>query len=55
MDDTSYYDSAADTVISQARAIHEVNAHGADIQEFFDELGMLPTYHAQTVLQWLGY
>ena len=51
----TYYESAEDTQITQKRAIQEVKSHGADINEFFEDLGHKTTYNAQSVLVWLGY
>lgn len=55
----TYYDSAYDVNISQARAIQELEAHGITtkngVQEFFDSLGEKEEYAAQAVLDYLGY
>lgn len=51
----SYYDSAEDCILSKDRAAQEIQRHGNDPQEFFQEQGEHETYSAQMVLRWLGY
>ena len=51
----NYYESAKNLVISYDRAIKEVLAHGADIDEFIADMGKHSSYKAQQVLNWLGY
>jgi hypothetical protein len=55
MQSTTYSESAHGLEISRARAIREVLAHGADVNEFLAECGDLETYRAEKVLEWLGY
>jgi hypothetical protein len=51
-----YYESAENQAISKKRAIQELEKHGIDdTTEFFNDLGNMTTYQAQTVLEWLGY
>ena len=51
-----YYESAENHTISKQRAIQELEKHGIDDpSEFFNDLGNMATYQAQTVLEWLGY
>ena len=51
----TYYESAADEVITLARAATECRKHGADVAEMIADLGERETYDAQAVLRWLGY
>lgn len=52
----TYYDSAEDLMISQARAFDELAKHGCqEIQQFLDDMGDKEEYEAQKVLEWLGY
>lgn len=54
----SYYESAADEIITIKRALLELDAHGVPESErelFFTEVGFKPEYDAQEVLRWLGY
>jgi hypothetical protein len=53
----SYYESAEDMEISRARALDEIERHGAtpDLVDFFREYGRKASYNAQDVLDWLGY
>ena len=56
MDNTAtYYDSAKGTTISQARALQEIEAHGAMVEDFIAAMGCQNAYDAQAVLRWLGY
>jgi len=51
-----YYESAENLTITKQRALQELAKHGIDdTTEFFNDLGNLATYQAQTVLEWLGY
>ena len=54
-----YYESAEDIEISRARALQELRDHDAmdDIELFDQEVKPLSNgyYHAQAVLDWLGY
>lgn len=51
----TYYESAEDVTISQARAKLEVEKHCCDWEEFVLEVGLQAQYKAQVVLEWLGY
>jgi hypothetical protein len=50
-----YFESAEGQVITKARAIREIEKHGAYVQEFLAECGEHDEYQAQSVLTWLGY
>lgn len=54
-----YYDSAEDIIITQDRALQELEKHGITsnegILEFFADMGKHQEYDAQEVLIWLGY
>ena len=51
-----YYESAEDLIISRERALLELARHSCeDIEQFFEDLGDLKEYNAQSVLDWLGY
>ena len=55
MTDT-YYESAEDLMISQAKAFDELAKHGCqEIQQILDDMGDKEEYEAQKVLEWLGY
>ncbi len=52
----TYFESAAETKISRARAIRELDSHGVtDIDAFYQDCGFRENYDAQDVLAWLGY
>lgn len=53
----TYYDTAEGVTITRARAMQELDKHGALPQayEFFEELGFCETYAATDVLNFLGY
>ena len=51
----SYYESAKGQTITRKRAIHEIERHGCNPQEFLSEVGDRDTYKATDVLHWLGY
>lgn len=51
----TYYESARGIWISKARALVEIDRHGADRSEFLADCGDRATYRAQSVLDWLGY
>ena len=53
----TYYESAEDEMITQARALKEITDHGLadEIGTFIDDMGDHPQYAAQDVLRWLGY
>lgn len=53
----TYYDSAEDMQINNARAYQEFKAHGVedDWQEFLQAYGNRDWYWAQDVLDFLGY
>tara|TARA_Y100000015_G_scaffold3006_1_gene2812 strand:+ start:195 stop:350 length:156 start_codon:yes stop_codon:yes gene_type:complete len=50
-----YFDSAEGFIISQERAVIEVEKHHASVADFFADMGEKLTYDAQEVLAWLGY
>jgi hypothetical protein len=53
----TYYESAEDEMITQARALKEIADHGLadEIGTFIDDMGDHQQYAAQDVLRWLGY
>lgn len=53
----TYYESAEDVKISNARAYREFKDHGAedDWPEFIEAMGNREFYWAQDVLSFLGY
>jgi hypothetical protein len=53
----TYYESAEDEMITQARALKEIADHGlaGEIGTFIDDMGDHQQYAAQDVLRWLGY
>ena len=50
-----YYESVEGLTINCSRAEQEVIAHGADLDQFYLDMGEEPLYDAQSVLEWLGY
>ena len=51
-----YYESAKGIIITRERALQEIrNHHLENLEEFFEDLGDKKEYHAQDVLNWLGY
>ena len=53
----SYFESAEGEMITKARAMQELDRHGAtnEAHQFLTDMGDSPTYEAQAVLAWLGY
>jgi len=53
----NYSESAEGQIISNDRAIEEIEAHGAlaDLELFYQDCGRHETYRAEDVLAWLGY
>lgn len=54
----TYYESAADTLITKERVIQEMEHHGipeSDYIEYFEGHPENVLYLAQDVLSWLGY
>ena len=53
----TYYESAEDEMITQARALKEIADHGLadEIGTFIDDMCDHQQYAAQDVLRWLGY
>lgn len=52
------YDNVNDAmqaIVTRKQALDELRKHGADIEEFFEEVGDKPTYVGEEVLGWLGY
>ena len=49
------YNECIGQEVTRAEAILEIEAHGASVAEFDDEVGDFDTYLATTVLDWLGY
>ena len=50
-----YFESADGIIITQKRALKELSDHNADVNDFFEELGIKPDYLATDVLTHLGY
>ena len=49
------YDECIGQEVTRAEAIREIEAHGASVAEFDEEVGNFDVYLATTVLDWLGY
>lgn len=51
----TYYESAEGVTLTPHRAAKEIESHGLDPHDFFEQVGDLPLYDAQAVLLWIGY
>ena len=49
------YNECIGQEVARPEVIREIEAHGASVAEFDDEVGDFDTYLATTVLDWLGY
>lgn len=49
------YDEAQGEDVTQAQALAEVEDHGIDLTEFFEDMGDRAYYEGSEVLSWLGY
>mgnify|MGYP005832028149 CR=1 FL=1 len=49
------FEDALQLTVTRKDAIREIEKHGCDPEEFFQEVGDRPTYKGKTILYWLGY
>ncbi len=49
------YIEAIDAIVTRKEAIEEIEKHGIDPKEFFQEIGEKEEYIGSDVLNWLGY
>lgn len=48
-------EEARDETFTRAEALRIINEHGADWDEFLDEVGDAQGYGGDDILNWLGY
>lgn len=44
-----------DITVSRRDALYQLDQHGADYDEFYDDLGFHESYKGSEILNWLGY
>ena len=49
------YEETETAVVSALEARQEIERHGHDANEFFNEYGRRETYLAYQIMAWLGY